>query len=309
MAARPTKKKTAPTPLPEPQYEQRLILFLDFLGFKELVGRSTYEPGFLKRLIRAMDIVGELGADNGALFKSQQITQFSDSIVVSYQIHERSAVFWLLNEIALTVIRLAEYGFLVRGAVTVGLLYHSDRHVVGPAMNEAYRLESQIARYPRVLIDERVLKVARRSRSRQHSGQEEEGYARAFTTKDADGQFFFDYVSWDSVVDVTGGNNELYGRYLGTLGSLIGNGLRHDDPRVQEKFLWLQSQYAAAIKQVRSLPQDHKYRINNSALCAEIEALPTLKTDTKLAKAAVRKAQPTSKAKPVRKRKRKAKGS
>ena len=269
-----------------------LVLFLDFLGFKELVDRTTHEHTLLKRLIRAMDIVGQIGADNGTLFKSQAVTQFSDSIVVSYRVDERSAVFsWLLNEIALTVVRLAESGFLVRGAVTVGPLYHSDRHVVGPAMNEAYRLESQVAKFPRVVIDERVLKVARRSRSQQHSAQEEENYARAFTTKDADGQYFFDFVSWDSVIHVTGGDNALYGQYLGTLGSIIRDGLRHDDPRVQEKYLWLQPQYVAAIEHIRRLPEDHGFRRENPALCAEIERLPLLKIDTKLAKAAVKKAR------------------
>ena len=44
---------------------------------------------------------------------------------------------------------------------------------------------------------------------------------RAFMTEDADGQLFFDYISWNSVVAVAGGSNELYGDYLGGLGTLI----------------------------------------------------------------------------------------
>ena len=99
--------RATPEPTPTPHYEERLILFLDFLGFKELVDRTTHEPAFLGRLVAAMDVVGQIGADSGAVFRSQKITQFSDSIVVSYAVTDRSAVFELLNQIAFAVIDLA----------------------------------------------------------------------------------------------------------------------------------------------------------------------------------------------------------
>ncbi|WP_147364319.1 hypothetical protein [Burkholderia pseudomallei] len=299
------KRSVSPAAASDPQYEDRIVLFLDFLGFKELVDRTTREPGFLKRLIRAMDVISEIGSDDAELFKSQRLTQFSDSVVISYLVTERSAVFWLLYDIAIHVVRLAELGFLVRGGMTVGPVYHSSRHVVGPAMNEAYRLESQIAKYPRVVIDPKVLQIARRARNENHSAHEEEGYARAFMTEDADGQFFFDYVSWDSVVHVVGGDNDLYGDYLGALGTLIRDGLRHDQPGVQEKYLWLQQRYAAAIQQIIDLPSDHAYRAENPVLCEQISRLPMFKMDTKLARKAVKKLKASSQvsAKPKKEKK------
>lgn len=283
----------APRPeiTPEPRYEERLILFLDFLGFKELVDRSTHEPGFLRQLVAAMDVIAGIGADLGDIFRSQQVTQFSDSVVVSYAVTERSAVFQLLNEIAIAVVRLAERGFLVRGAVTVGSLYHTQHRLVGPAMNAAYGLESKVAVNPRVLIDEKVLQVARRARSRQHSAREEEAYARHFMTRDADGRFYFDYVSWNSVVDVTGGDNDGYDRYLGALGRLIRDGLRHDEPAVQAKFLWLHRQYAASLKLFRKMAENHPYRLENPELCEAIGRLPRLAIDARLARAAVKTAR------------------
>lgn len=285
-------KKSVSVPAPShPQYEERIILFLDFLGFKELVDRTTRESEFLKYLVKAMDIIGEIGADDAELLKSQQITQFSDSIVVSYLVTEQSAVFWLMSDIAIHVIRLAERGFLVRGGMTVGQVYHSKKHVVGPAMNEAYRIESQVAKYPRVVIDPKVLEVARRSRHEYHSAYEEEGYVRAFMTKDVDGNFFFDYVSWESVVAVTGGSNDLYGDYLGKLCTVIRDGLRHDDPRVQEKYLWLRKKFAKEVRQIRDLPLDHAYRKENPALCEQIGRMPLLKIDAKIARHAVKKSQ------------------
>ena len=171
------------------------------------------------------------------------------------------------------MVHLAEIGFLVRGALTVGDLYHSDRHVVGPAMVEAYRLESKVAKVPRIIIDEKVLAVARRSRGPDHSAKEAEGYVRAFMTKDADGHHYLDYVSWKAVVEITGGDNDGYGEYLSRIGKLVKAGLSHEHARVQEKYLWLHEQYVAAIELVASLPPDNAYRLENPELCAGVEAL------------------------------------
>lgn len=296
----PKPKKKKP-----PRYQKRLVLFLDFLGFKEHVERSAREPAHLARLVAAMDVVGNIGASHKGVLKSQKVTQFSDSIVVSYKVSEPSAVFLLLNEIAFGVLDLAERGFLVRGGVAVGKLYHSKRHVVGPAMNEAYRLESKVAKHPRVLIDPKVLDVARAARRSEHSPDDEAGYVSDFMTKDTDGQYFFDYISWSSVVAITGGENELYGDYLGCLSTLVRDGLRHDDASVQEKFLWLRRRYKAAIAQITALPADHPYRVENAAMCEVIAGLPIFKIDTKLAKAAVKAAaRAKDKAKPEAKSRR-----
>src|SRR5947207_13388238 len=45
-------------------------------------------------------------------------------------------------------------GIFTRGGIAKGRLHHTDKVVFGPAMLEAYRLESSISRFPRVLVDE-----------------------------------------------------------------------------------------------------------------------------------------------------------
>lgn len=182
----------------QPVYERRLILFIDFLGFKEVVATTEKDAKALDRLVRAMDAIGDIG--NGSVQPSERITQFSDSVVLSYRVDEPSGAFLLINAMALTVVSLAARGYLLRGAVTVGDLYHTGAHVVGPAMVRAYKMESQIAVFPRVIIDPEVIAVARRYRNEDHTPDEEEEYVRAFMAEDDDGQLHFDYVSWNSVV-------------------------------------------------------------------------------------------------------------
>lgn len=253
------------------EYEQRLVLFIDFLGFKEVVAGTAHDPRALRRLIAALNAVGELEAD---AIESQQVTQFSDSIVVSYRVDEVSGVFWLLDAMAKTVVDLAGRGFLLRGAVTIGDLYHTPQHVVGPAMVVAYELESKVAKYPRVIIDPQVLRVARRHRSELHSPREEERYVRSFMRKDTDDQFYFDYISWETVVNVVGADDDDYGEYLAVISKLLGRRLRHTDLRVREKYRWVHRHYAAALDTFARMPTDHPYRRQSPENCKIIEALP-----------------------------------
>jgi len=274
-------------------YEQRLTLFVDFLGFREHVQRTVNFPEHLQRLVSAMDRVGEISRDDKDFHKSQRVTQFSDCIVVSYRIEEESAVFWLLNEIAFCVIDLVERGFLLRGALTVGDLLHTKKHVVGPALVEAYETESRLAKFPRILIDEKVLEVARASRNEDHTEEQEEHYVRAFMTKDTDERHYFDYISWDSVVANVGGDNDGYPAYLQTLGNMIGTGLAQPDPKVAEKYLWLHRQYLAAIEAIKQLPPDHPYRNQSPEVCDDIESLPQMNELAADVQQKLRKAQQT----------------
>jgi hypothetical protein len=269
----------------KPKYSNRLILFVDFLGFKETVSETTKDADKLRDLISALNRLGATGKD--IYLRSQKVTQFSDSLVASYRVDEPSAVFHLLNHIAFMVCELAYSGYLVRGAVTVGKLYHTKKHVVGPALVRAYELESKEAKYPRVIMDESVLEIAREYRDENHSPDDEEKYVRAFMTLDDDERYSFDYISFDSVVVKTGWDGDGYPEYLYRMGRLIKQGLKHKDPRCQEKHLWLYKQYLAAIELVETLPADHPYRMAEVESYSALVGLPKFKKAAALAKQAV----------------------
>ncbi len=277
------------TPKPTPRYEERLILFIDFLGFKEIVETTASDPAALGQLIAALNEIGSMGDMPAA--SSQRVTQFSDSVVLSCAINEESGAFWMINEIALTVISLVFRGFLLRGAVTVGQLYHEGRHVVGPAMVAAVEMESKVACFPRVVVDPAVVQLARRHRRDGHSAFEEEQYVRSFISEDKDGLLFIDYISWNSVVAVAGAEDEDYPEHLGRLSSMIGTGLAHKDTRVVEKYLWLHPRYVEVLKGFNAMPSDHPYRAQGWECCEAIAALPTFKNLARDARRRVRDAR------------------
>ncbi|MBO6906204.1 MAG: hypothetical protein JJ865_14730 [Parvibaculum sp.] len=183
-------------------------------------------------------------------------------------------MFWLLHAMAMTVVELAGRGYLLRGAVTIGDLLHDDRHVVGPGMVAAYEMESQRAIMPRVIIDPAVLDIAREHRGDLHTPDDEEGYVRSFIAVDDDGEHFFDYVSWRSVVEIVGADDDSYGTYLAEISRLIERGLRHSDTRVLRKYLWLHRHYLAAIDLFEAIPVDHPYRAQSPENCEMIASLP-----------------------------------
>ncbi|HEV2642282.1 MAG TPA: hypothetical protein VGT98_06230 [Candidatus Elarobacter sp.] len=273
----------AKTAVDEPiAYEQRLILFLDFLGFKEIVEETTTDPKHLARLLQAIDFLSQLKPDEAD--GGKQVTQFSDSVVVSYPVSAPSSVFILAYEVALLIIDLAYAGFLVRGAITLGLLIHNDEYLVGPAMIRAYQMESREAKNPRVVIDPRIVKIARAYSVSQNSSSEEVDYVRGvmgavrdLMTKDDDGRFFFDYISWNSVVDEARLDTDRYGSYLANIGRLVERGLRNKDPHVKEKYLWLHKRYVASIDEILRQPDRSKWYQKYRDVAAAVKDLPKYK--------------------------------
>lgn len=254
-------------------YEQRLILFLDFLGFGEIVERTVSNRAELQRLISALKLIGR--TDDDSQVKSRRFTQFSDSIVLSYRIDEPSGVFWLLNAMGFAVIELANRGYLLRGAITAGKLIHNKRMVVGPAMVHAYELESKTARFPRVIVEKEIFQLARRHHSQNHTPNEEVRYVRKLLTKDSDGWHYFDWISWDSIVANMGIENERYPAYLRNISEVIEVGLGSSEPRVLEKYLWAHKKYEECLTRFKRLPPKSGYRIQNPETWKAIDSLPT----------------------------------
>jgi hypothetical protein len=132
-------------------YEDRLVAFLDILDFRGMVNSTIDKDG--------NDVPNEIAALEAAYDtihrnwdsdpnSSKQVTIFSDSIVISVRADEPSELFWTILEIKHLIMALVGQGILVRGALVRGRLLHNEKRVFGPALVEAYLLESKAALYP-----------------------------------------------------------------------------------------------------------------------------------------------------------------
>lgn len=262
-------------------YESRIILFLDFLSFKEIIEHTVRDPACLKDLLSAIDCLYDIGREDADLYRTRRITTFSDSVVLSYAVNEQSAVYYLLSDVAFAVIALAIKGLLVRGAVTIGDLLHTNRYLVGPAMVKAYELESKAARSPRVLLDRKLIEIARKAHADQHDAQHEAKYVRAFMTQDTDKQYYLDYLSWDSVVGNVGMDDDNYPRYLAKIAEILRSGFAKTDPGVLAKYLWVYEKYNKAIIKFERLGPRNPYRLNNPENYQAVIGLPRLAAEAK----------------------------
>lgn len=162
-------------------YERRLIAFIDILGFKDLVKKSEKDPSIIEliysfleylkdwekkdkwnlRFLEIEEDAQKKGVSNFDLRNNTNTTAFSDSVVVSVKIENN------INEMASTLIVnlayigsvLIEKGILFRGGLTIGNIIHTDNGTVfGQGLIDAFMLETRSAKYPRIILSDKLIK-------------------------------------------------------------------------------------------------------------------------------------------------------
>ena len=147
-------------PLEQSQYTQRVVAFVDILGFADLVKRADTRPTLQVAIVDALHRVRMVGAPTGDATDLRN-QNFSDSLILSAA-NTPNGLWHLALSIDALAWNLLNLGLLVRGAITIGGLHHDDHIVFGLAVNEAYRLESTVARYPRVILSRSALAAAKK---------------------------------------------------------------------------------------------------------------------------------------------------
>lgn len=145
------------------KYETKFVGFFDILGWADAVKDSLHDIEIMKNLGLATSLMRNQTkmsewkkkfSDN-PFPGNLQIVHFSDSLVVS-----TSADFpgksTMLSTISFLSDALFQYGFLLRGGITKGEIYHKDSLVFGPALNRAYELESKHAISPRIILEKEL---------------------------------------------------------------------------------------------------------------------------------------------------------
>jgi|GEM_PF-478171 len=162
------------------QYERRIIAFIDILGFKEMVKQSEYDStkiellysvlGYLKdwnasekwdlKTVEIEEDAQKKGVENFDIRGRTNSTSFSDSIVVSVKVDNN------VNEMTSTLVAnlayigaiLIEKGILFRGGLTIGNIIHNQNGTVfGQGLIDAYLLETKSAKYPRIVLSDKLI--------------------------------------------------------------------------------------------------------------------------------------------------------
>jgi hypothetical protein len=156
-----------------PNYENRTIVFYDFLGWRAKITEAGNDPqkiGDLRRII--LRHTRSLGGIREYASPGVRFSTFSDNIVVTCE-PERDATLHLITTLAAFQLAALADGFLIRGGLTVGAIYHDNVSVFGPGLNRAYELESQIAQVPRIIVDDQIRDIVGRDIVIINSSEEE----------------------------------------------------------------------------------------------------------------------------------------
>ncbi|MDP2077073.1 MAG: hypothetical protein Q8J85_03435 [Sulfuricurvum sp.] len=216
------------------QYEDRVVIFLDILGWGNIVEQSVANPNILENIANiaynAKDMSENLNTEKESPLFSR-VTNFSDSLVISLSINDlypQRIDFFLLPLISAAL----NAGMFIRGGITRGKIYHDNNMVFGPALNEAYKLESMKdkAIYPRIIIDESVKEICYINRIE---------FLKNWRKIDDD-YFFYDFIytltqfKFDSKTIV-------YEERINNLKQTIEKNLNDnkDDDKIYSKYVWL----------------------------------------------------------------------
>jgi len=171
-------------------YRDRVVGFVDILGFADLVRRADRDATLRREIAEALGRVRGVSPPEGG--ETDLRTQnFSDSLILSAA-DTPEGLWHLLLSIDALAWNLLQLGILIRGGVTIGGMKHDDQLVFGLGVNEAYRLESSVAKTPRVVLGARAFDAAQR-----YAAQDEVWavYRNARLLRDRDGVWFLNYLT------------------------------------------------------------------------------------------------------------------
>ena len=155
--------------------EDRLVAFIDILGFREIIKGMADEPGkadFIRDVLKIVQkqerkisrerrneerrIRRHTGRTAWLLPPARlEMTAFSDCYVIS-SAWERG---WDVLVAAQALAALMLYkGILIRGGIVRGKAYHERRVLFGPAVIAAYELQEHAARYPRIVVEDHIVR-------------------------------------------------------------------------------------------------------------------------------------------------------
>ena len=229
------------------KYEDRIVSFIDILAFKEMIKvtdskdpeKETEATSMLNKL---QDVISTLQTEITDAISHRNLPQgtkasmFSDSVVVSIPKAESRGVLTLFKLLKKLQIRLLTQDILLRGSIVHGKLIHRDQLIIGPALIDAYEVESKSALYPRIVIDPNVLRLYVRKQGIPKRKLRLSDKAEGITIKqDFDGTSYIDY--FNSIEEYC---NEPVTQYFQKLEEMIKKYLgRKYDTGIRMKYMWM----------------------------------------------------------------------
>lgn len=177
-----------------PRLVRCAVLFIDMLGVSEM----NRAKGVARHLIDLERAVTATYRDYLSPFSPWPSAFFSDTLVLAAPLIDRdemAEVVFLATQAASLQMSLARSGFFVRGGLAIDRFHIREGLVFGPALVEAYELESKIATHPRVVLSAEAEDCLARALAGPTAGY-------PLVLADGDGRTFINYLELQLAQDL-----------------------------------------------------------------------------------------------------------
>jgi hypothetical protein len=175
---------------PLPDYPERIVTFIDLLGFSRDVKMIEERPGLFLSIDAVLSAIVRCKRDldtrreSGELEHDARLSQISDALVLSYRI-ERGSFGRAISHAAFLGNVCVRRGYLPRGIITTGKLVHDSDRLYGRGLIDAYAAERHSVIDPRIAIDVHVMEELRK----EFAQSSQIGRAASFTRNRGTGEF------------------------------------------------------------------------------------------------------------------------
>ena len=149
------------------EYREHFVAFLDILGFKAFIDHEACETIYqIFEIIhaRSKSALNYNGFQIQAFEKIQhKILSDSVLIFIDAEIEDSFPTLLMICTQLQRALANREDPILLRGGIAKGSLYYEDDIIYGQGLTRAYLLESNLAKYPRVIFTGETLEAGRKS--------------------------------------------------------------------------------------------------------------------------------------------------
>lgn len=172
-----------------PQYTNQLVAFLDVLASKSKINTKDFLPLLHSMYDKTIQIEDKM---QNSLHDKLNVKIFSDNLLFARDYYEYIKISEeeknnIRRNIIMIIARLQQEflkrELLLRGGIAEGNCYFDKVMVMGDALIQAYKLESEVAIYPRIIISPNLCSNISQT------------IIEKYLKPDLDGYYYIDYIS------------------------------------------------------------------------------------------------------------------
>jgi hypothetical protein len=164
-------------------------------------------------------------------------------------------------------------GVLCRGGIAEGKVVHNNEMIFGPAMNDAYDLESNTAIYPRIIVSDKIVSLAGKYRKDGHSPVDEIGHVKNLLSLDGDGLYYLDYIGESAQQELDDPYYD-YPEYLYGVYKILERIRGIKNIRIKMKYEWLKRKYNDVVKIIHENIENGSYQPDDIDMLEAYSSIP-----------------------------------